>query len=145
MFLSPGHEFLRHGCGVEQHTRAYQKAYEMTIIRISYGFYLRTPSQLADHGTAITTNIAGMPAQYPTPSPTLLAVNGAISDLRTAIQNAQFSDRLMIQIRDDKRVIAENLLMLLGAYCISASQGNTTALKAAGWNLVEGGSSLPLL
>lgn len=115
------------------------------MVRISFGFSRMGASEVADTASDITAKMAAAPALYPSPNPSLTDVNSAVQNLRTAGINAANKDRLMLQVRDEKREIVENLLILLGSYSITATGGDKLSLETGGWKVIERGSSLPLV
>ena len=117
----------------------------MRIVRISFGFSRMNASEVSYMADEIIKKMADESALYPSPNPALSVVQNAVLELRESMMRASNKDGLMVKIRNDKKVIVENLLKLLASYSINVTGGEKLALEKGGWKIVEKRASVPVI
>ncbi len=103
----------------------------MSIVRISFGFSRMNASSVATMADGIVKDMTEHSAIYPSPNPPLSVIQNAVAELRQSMMRASRKDGLMVEIRDQKKSIVENLLKLLASYSINVTGGNKLTLKKA--------------
>jgi hypothetical protein len=89
------------------------------------------PQLIVDTNT-INTGLTGN-VSYPTPSPTLAAIQTALGDFSTALANAADGGITLTSIKNDKRAALAALLRELASYVQVACKGDLTILLSSGF------------
>jgi hypothetical protein len=74
-------------------------------------------------------------ANFPTPSPTLLEMNGTLSAFTAAATAANTGDKVSILDRDQKKETLVDLLHELSLYVMFIAKGDKVILASSGFNL----------
>src|SRR5688572_28335559 len=112
------------------------------MARIKLGFsLLNVPAQI-ERGRNITTLMTGN-TNYPTPSPTLAAVDAIIDALEVAYNESRNRDTVKMEIMRTRRAELLAIIRQLGAYVQNASLGNALVTLTSGFSVVPPRSPKP--
>jgi hypothetical protein len=116
----------------------------MKVLKIVNGFTEMTDERLLVKATLINTSMAGNP-DFPTPSPALNELAGAISAFQAAVLAAEGGDKQAIAIRDQKRDVLVNLLHLLGNYVLFTAANDDVKASSSGFSIGKTAAPAPPL
>lgn len=102
---------------------------------------LTVPAQV-ERSRHIQTNMGGN-LNFLTPVPTLLAVKAATDALETAYNESRGRDKNKIQIMKLRRAEMLALIVQLGAYVQSTSNGDKEIILSSGFDVIQSGAPQP--
>ncbi|RKE56669.1 hypothetical protein [Sphingobacterium detergens] len=101
----------------------------------------QTDVQLMQTAEQIATKMAKETTLFPTPVPTLSALEAALTAFRNSATEAAYRDTRAIMIRKQKRQDLVYILKELGKYVDTVANNDDTIVLAAGFNLRKANSS----
>lgn len=109
----------------------------MTVLRITNGFNRRSDESLLVRAGEIHLAMVAASGSFPTPTPTLAALQTAISDFSIALSKAKSGSELDRAIKNDKRQELIDLLHSLGNYVLFTANGDRTVAVSSGFNIAK--------
>lgn len=74
---------------------------------------------------------------FPNPPPALAELKKVMPEFRQALANALSRDRVMVSIKDDKKLIVLTLLQELEDYVTATCNGNRTLMLSSGFDVTD--------
>lgn len=108
----------------------------MSILRLTNGFNRLSDENLLGRAGQINIAMTGN-ANFPTPTPTLAALQTALSDFEIALAKAKTGSELEKAIKNDKREALTDLLHSLGNYVLFTANGDRTAAVSSGFGIAK--------
>jgi hypothetical protein len=108
----------------------------MTVIKVTNGFSRLSDANLLSRAGQINIAMTGN-TNFPTPTPTLAALQTALSDFEIAMAKAKTGSELEKAIKNDKREALIDLLHALGNYVLFTANGDRTVALSSGFNIAK--------
>lgn len=102
--------------------------------RVTNGFDRYSDANLETKTQFIITKMTGN-SNFPTPAPTLLAMEAALTAFTEAAMAAKAGDKVAIIDRDQKREVLINLLHELSLYVMYIAKGDKLILTSSGFDV----------
>src|SRR5687768_5225354 len=106
----------------------------MAILRITNGFDGLTDAALAAKARFILSEMTGN-ANFPTPGPSIAAVNTGIDDLDAASAAAESGGTYEKAVRADKKETLISLLHNLSSYVLYTAAGDRLVAQSSGYSI----------
>ena len=117
----------------------------MPILGITNGFDSMPDPDLETRSYQIYTGVSTNAQYFPTPNPTLDAMNGLIGDFFDALTECKDGDRYKIAVKNQKRAALVDGLHLWAAYVLERAQGDPVIAQASNFRLRKQPSPRPPL
>lgn len=114
----------------------------MSILRITNGFPKLSDSKLLSRSAQINLAMTGN-ANFPTPTPTLAALQTALTEFESALAKATTGSELDKAIKNDRRQELIDLLHALGNYVLFTVSGDRTKAVSSGFGIAKQPEPLP--
>lgn len=111
----------------------------MVVLRITNGFTRLSDPKLISRANAILQSMTGN-SNFPTPSPTLAALQTAIDDFTAALSDAENGGNYDKAVKNQKKIVLIDVLHNLGAYVLFTASGLSDpflAAKSSGFNVAK--------
>jgi hypothetical protein len=116
----------------------------MSLLKLLNSFGKQSDDNLLGRAGQINLSMVGN-ASFPTPTPTLAALQAAISDFSLAISKAKTGSELDKAIKNDKKAVLIDLLHSLGNYVLFTANGDRTIAVSSGFSIAKQPEPMPLL
>lgn len=114
----------------------------MSFLRPTNGFDRDSDAKLSQKASFIITKITGN-SNFPTPNPTLAAMQTALTEFDEAVDAALTRDSDAVNTKNEKREALIDLLHLLTYYVLYTAQGNRTIAETSGLKFAKNPSPAP--
>lgn len=112
--------------------------------RIITPFDKRTDAAVSAKGTLIYNSMLSNP-DFPTPSPDMPTVQGALNNYIESLASAQSRERTAIIVKNQNRIILIAVLKALANYITFTAQGDVAKLSGTGYDLAKTRSKSPAI
>lgn len=116
----------------------------MSVLRITNGFNKLSDTSLLGRAGEINIAMNGN-ANFPTPTPTLVTLQTALTDFEIALAKAKSGSELEKAIKNDKRQDLIDILHALGNYVLFTANGDRTKAVSSAFTIAKQPEPLPPL
>ena len=111
--------------------------------KITTGFDILTDSAFETKAGSIYTAMNGN-VNFPTPTPAMPEINGAVQAFSAALIAAQSRDKNAVAVKTEVRILLTNALTQLASYVTMTANGDRTRLISSDFDLAREGDSTPI-
>lgn len=115
----------------------------MKVPRLRIDFSRLSDADLEIKAQAIHSAMSAAASFFPTPTPPLAALDGAITVYSDRLARAKTRDKSQVALKNEARLNLEQMLITLSGYVMNTANGDEAKLVASGFDLVKPATNLP--